>query len=274
MYLIEETRLCPLNSLPPERFMRGLLYGDGLFESIYYHNSKLYFYEAHINRLKRGMAILGLNADLPSESQIHRFLVTLQKEEDTLRIRLLLVREPGGLYTPTSEKAMVVLHIESSPAFQIITDVSAGISVHAQLAPHALSFCKTLNAIPYIMAGRERAANGWGEILLTQSSKNELAAAGSGNVIAFNHNKKEFIMPGNDAGVAAGIMRGMLEIYFVSKGYIVIDTSLKAEQLAELELASCNSFSVKFISTIDKEVHTTTHVKPLIQEALSSYGLI
>jgi 4-amino-4-deoxychorismate lyase len=269
MYLIDGLKLCPLNSLPPERLMRGLLYGDGLFESIYYHSQTAFFYDEHVQRLTRGMKILGLQASVPSIDDVQVFLKTLQKDQDTLRIRLMVIREPGGLYTPTNDKAMVLLHMESTPEFSILNDVASGISVQSQLVPNALSFCKTLNAIPYIMAGRERAAKGWGEILMTEGRNNELAAAGSGNLIAFHPINKEFTMPGEHAGVAAGIMRAALAKYLIAEGYKVSDEAIRAQNLAAMQMASCNSFSVKYISTIDSIPHNTAEISVIINNALS-----
>jgi branched-chain amino acid aminotransferase/4-amino-4-deoxychorismate lyase len=273
MYLIEDSKLCPLNSLPPERFMRGLLYGDGVFESIYFHNERLFFYDDHLERLARGMAILGLQATLPTEAQIIKFLKTLQKNEDTLRIRLLIIREPGGLYTPTSDKAMVMLQIETSTKFAVVEQVSSGISVKAQLAPNQLSFCKTLNAIPYVMAGRERSSKGWGEILMTEGRNHEIAAAGSGNLIAYNARNQEFLMPGEASGVAAGIMRKNLVIALERQGYVVRDQAIPSHLLSELELASCNSFSVKFIESVDGENHETSSISKIIIIVLTELGL-
>jgi len=75
---------------------RGLLYGDGLFETLLLDNQKLCLWPYHYQRLAEGCRRLGLA--IPSESLLLDEIKKVINQAETTRsvIKLLLTRGPGG----------------------------------------------------------------------------------------------------------------------------------------------------------------------------------
>lgn len=252
MYVVEGNKLVPLSSLPPQILMRGILYGDGVFESILYQNGKLHFLAEHYERLKKGLKVLDMKADLPTEGQLLKFLALLQKADETVRIRLITVREEGGLYAPEKNQALVLLSVEASQMFQI-REVNAGVSTTVKLYRHPLSFAKTLNALPYILAGMEGKAKNWTTILIPNEKEIELVAGGTGNLIGYKPSTNTWILPGGQSGVSEGITRRMLITYLQENlpQAEIIDRPISHREILDYQIAVCNSFGFSLVKRIE-----------------------
>ena len=88
---------------------RGLNYGDGIFESLKYSRNRLNFFEDHYFRLMASMRIVRMEIPMnfsPEylEEQIRKTLKANQLEDQSARVRLLVVRKAGGLYRPESNE--------------------------------------------------------------------------------------------------------------------------------------------------------------------------
>ncbi|MCX5894055.1 MAG: aminotransferase class IV, partial [Deltaproteobacteria bacterium] len=73
---------------------RGLLYGDGLFETIRAEAGAIYFLEEHLARLKASAGVfrLGLVAGFPWEERLNRLLAANGLERRLARVKILLSR--------------------------------------------------------------------------------------------------------------------------------------------------------------------------------------
>ena len=86
---------------------RALNYGDGVFESIRFANNRINFWEDHYFRLMASMRILRMQ--IPSyfspeylEEQIRETLSASGLNKKAARVKILVFRNDGGLYTPSS----------------------------------------------------------------------------------------------------------------------------------------------------------------------------
>lgn len=175
------------NSLPAFHFQRGFAYGDGLFETCLFANGAVHFFDAHITRLRTGCQILSLIPDQIAFDHLAQNIALLVKENQLgnyARIKITLVRESGGLYAPTSDKANIFITASPSNGIeQIVTN--ADISRKVVLQSTAWSSLKTTNALPYVLAGIEKRDRGLGEILISNTN-GKAVESGSGNLIVFN----------------------------------------------------------------------------------------
>ena len=80
-------------------FDRGLLYGDGLFESIMAYDGKIYWLDRHIQRLYDGAQTAGIEPPLTKDELKKVVVETVKRNKlETCQIRILLTR---GLVSPT-----------------------------------------------------------------------------------------------------------------------------------------------------------------------------
>lgn len=139
-------------------------FGDGLFETMVWKKSEIRFFDNHIQRLERGMQILGLDSDAIDRLGLLNFL-TENYPSQIKRVRWTVYRAGSGKYTPENNSVFQLLQITAfaeAPAVKEKTDVSEKI----QLFPTLWSAFKSLNALPYVLANQERMERGLDEIIL------------------------------------------------------------------------------------------------------------
>ena len=127
---------------------RSFRYGDALFESIRFTNSKPQFLKEHLQRLYTGMKVLKMQIDsLYSESFFENAILELaQKNSITTdgRIRLTVYRNDGGLYTPDNNTASFLID-QKGFTVDLFNDFKK--------QQNALSSIKSANSIIYVLAG-------------------------------------------------------------------------------------------------------------------------
>ena len=139
---------------------RSFRYGDALFESIRFTNSKPQFLKEHLQRLYTGMKVLKMQIDsLYSESFFENAILELaQKNSITTdgRIRLTVYRNDGGLYTPDNNTASFLIEIIPLEAKGYVLN-QKGFTVDLfndfKKQQNALSSIKSANSIIYVLAG-------------------------------------------------------------------------------------------------------------------------
>ena len=93
---------------------RGFNYGDALFETIKASHGKLLFWEDHYFRLMASMRIMRMEIPMHFtmqylESQIQELLMANKLENASSRVKLLVYRNEGGLYLPTTNDISFVI---------------------------------------------------------------------------------------------------------------------------------------------------------------------
>lgn len=186
---------------------RGLYFGDGLFETMIFMNGEIRFSAGHQQRINHGLEVLKFNTKSISKiTEIERFLRSHYGIHTSLRIRWNIVRSGMGKYTPQENLSYETLHCQDI-TLGPKAKMEAYISETVTIGPSPWASCKTLNALPYVMANIERQEMEMDEVILT-TPDGHLSEAGSANL--FWQEKDTFYTPSLKANCIAGVGRKVL----------------------------------------------------------------
>lgn len=188
---------------------RGLLLGDGLFETLLAVDGQVRHLEAHLDRMAAGCGALGLPA---LDRDLARGLILAAPGEAGLTsgraaVRLTLTAGSGGRGLDRPEAPAPVLLASCAPA------PAAGAAARVALATvrrnegSPASRLKTLAYLDNVLARAEARAAGADEALML-NNRGHLACASAGNLFWLDGNV--LATPALDCGVLAGLARGRL----------------------------------------------------------------
>jgi len=151
---------------------RAFRYGDGLFESCLIADGKIPLMSLHVNRLLKGMGILGI--DIPEyfmPGYFHAIFQELAKHHglQSARGKITIWRSGEGFYLPTSNAPKLLVEIfplSNGPFVPDTVNGRLGIFREIPRVMHPLSSVKTMNALPYVLAANYASGNGWDDVLL------------------------------------------------------------------------------------------------------------
>lgn len=152
----DEACISPLN--------RGLMYGDGIFETFRGYDGKVFAINEHFARLQSAASFLKINVDFSAKEMNELISELLHKNslrDKDSRIRLTLIRGKGadGLFSdPSAKSELIITAVEVSSGIrelqqngiEIVLVENIKIDPRSPLASH-----KTLNYIPGIIALEE-----------------------------------------------------------------------------------------------------------------------
>ena len=190
---------------------RAFRYGDGVFETIRYERNHLWFWSDHYARLTAGLKALHL--DLPTgvnEETVHQLIVSLlavnQLTDQPARLKIQVWRQTGGLYTPTTRNADVLITAQPGRPFAVAERANVGIYEDTRLTYSPYSSFKTLSSLPYVLAGIAKTERGLDDvILLNADPENYLAECQAANLFWFDEGV--LYTPAIETGCVNGIMR-------------------------------------------------------------------
>mgnify|MGYP003633850937 FL=1 len=191
---------------------RGLNYGDGIFETIKFANNRLNFWEDHYFRLMASMRIVRM--DIPMtfspeylEEEIRKTLAANNLSDKAARVKLLVVRKAGGLYTPeTNDIDFLITTDELSVNTYLLNEKGLNIELYKDFYKNSglLGTIKSTSAQLYTVASIFRKENEYDECLLINERK-EVVEAISANIFLLKGDV--LITPPLDSGCLKGIMR-------------------------------------------------------------------
>lgn len=218
---------------------RAFLYGDGLFESIYFDGQLPHQIELHYQRLLDGMN--ALNMQIPEHfsskylsEQICRLAVR-NKIFSPSRVRIQVFREANGFYTPDSDFVAYLIQIKT---------LSAGIrelntkGLHVEIFPgstkpmNSWSGVKSVNATLFVQAGIWKRNFGYDDCLILNQA-GRLCEAVSSNVFVVKAGK--IYTPALSEACLPGIMRHQIIQSASSTGYEVLESEMDPEFLNEAD---------------------------------------
>lgn len=234
MNLVYNSDVLPVDgwTLPPTD--RAFQYGDGLFETIRYENNHIWFWPDHYDRLTQGMAALSL--DLPTDFTsdiLHQHLLDLLDRNGLsngpARLKLQVWRQPGGLYTPTTGAAHWLLTAQTNQPFAVTRRASVGVFTEVRLSASPVSRFKTLNALPYVLAGLYKQRHGYDEVILLDS-RGYVAECVASSLFWQHHG--QWYTPSLDTGCIDGIVRRqLLRNWSVREGLFLPEDLTTAETI-------------------------------------------
>ncbi|AZQ61456.1 hypothetical protein EI427_04210 [Flammeovirga pectinis] len=235
---------------------RGLQYGDGIFETMITYSGHIRFIKDHIDRLKRGAKELQLDLtdELLDPEYYFQVVKSLKKKnniEGECRIKLMLWRKEGGLYTPSgTESNFMISIIPFEPKLETnALNVDFAESIKVPITP--VSFCKTLSSLTYTFAGLEKKKRELDDLILF-NYEGYVAETISGNV--FWVKDKVIYTPKVCVGCVSGIGRKNIIVYLESKGYKVRKVTARKVDLLDADaLLTANVTGVTMIKKVGEK---------------------
>jgi branched-chain amino acid aminotransferase len=189
-------------------FDRGFLYGDSVFEVLRTYDSIAVFARAHVGRLLRGCAAMGLEPGADESmltAELHGAVRSARLalgEEAVVRI-IVTAGEGSGLERPVVPHARRVTTLErlSLDEATLLQGIDAFVLPRVA-AP--LPGAKTGSYLTNVLARREARRNGAAEAVFVDESDGLVEGAGS-NVFAYAQGR--LVTAADDAGVLPGITR-------------------------------------------------------------------
>lgn len=194
---------------------RAFKYGDGIFESIRIRNAQGLFLEDHFQRMSAGLSKLKIENPFTFSSFSKEIseIIELNKIQKAGRIRLSVYRDAEGFYTPQGNKAAYFIEVVELPDnAYLLNDNGWKIDLceTVEIQPNDLSAIKTINALPYVLAGIYKREQQLDEVLLL-NSKGNICEGSSSNVFLIAD--KSLLTPPISEGCVEGVMRkNILEI--------------------------------------------------------------
>ncbi len=209
---------------------RGLLLGDGLFETLLAVDGALQDVEAHLERMERGCAVLGLDPPARAEA-----LAALQGAIEAAGCgtgravaRLTLTAGSGrGLDRPSGARPRLFAMAGPSPAPPASVRLATVEVRRNETSP--VSRLKTLSYLDNILARAQARAAGADEALML-NTRGELACAAAANLFWITDGR--LFTPALACGVLDGIMRGRLIAAARSMGVEVAEVAEGPDVLA------------------------------------------
>ena len=256
MFLVYNSDIVPENLFHPPVNDRAFQYGDGVFETLRYQNGRVWFWPEHMARLAGGMAALQLNWPLTTTAAwLHEQVLTLLAANNlthqTARVKIQVWRQPGGLYTPVTNNANWLITAHPTTDFAITEKARVGIYDAFRVVHSPLSAFKTLNALPYVMAGLYRQQHGWDDvILLNADTENYLAECQASNLFWFD--KGVLHTPALETGCVNGIVRQHILARAEAAGQAVNVGFHNRHSLSMAEAVfCCNVNGIQWIRSVD-----------------------
>ncbi|HEY1385534.1 MAG TPA: aminotransferase class IV [Dongiaceae bacterium] len=218
---------------------RGLLLGDGLFETLRVYRGHVFKLEDHLGRLARGAAELGIPLPLDEPdiaSAVHETLEAHHLDAGSAALRITLTRGPGqrGLLPPEDPKPNLIISVSvyhPSPleGFTVVTSKRARRNEGSLTAR-----LKTLQYLDNVVAQTEAAAEHAEEALLL-NNKNNVACGARSNVFVVA--KGTLLTPAIEEGALPGITRATILHLARELSVQASETRLTVADLAKAEEA-------------------------------------
>jgi branched-subunit amino acid aminotransferase/4-amino-4-deoxychorismate lyase len=183
---------------------RGLLLGDGLFETLLAEDGVLPRLAAHLDRMAAGCATLGLPFD---RVEAERRVRGAAPGEGRFAVRLTLTAGSGGRGLDRPTVPLPRLFATAAPSAPVATSATLAVATTRRNEGSPASRLKTLSYLDNVLARAEAKAAGADEAVML-NNRGELACAGAANLFWIADGR--LFTPRLDCGALAGITRARL----------------------------------------------------------------
>ncbi len=212
---------------------RGLMLGDGLFETVLAEDGVLVSFERHLERMTRGCAVIGIEAPdaATARTAAEAALKAARALEGRAAVRLTLTAGSGrGLDRDFPAKGRLLASASAAPRAEGPVSLATADIRRNQTSP--ASRLKTLSYLDNVLARRQARDSGADEALML-NGRGEVACAAAANVFWVSGGRLH--TPRLDCGVLEGIMRGRTIEAAGGLGVQVVEAASSPEVLAEAE---------------------------------------
>ena len=168
-------------------FDHGLLFGDGVYDTMFAHRRKIFRLKQHLARLRRSCDAIGLIPPY-TDAELQRAVLMIARSNDLPEayIKVMVTRGVGKqpLLDPRNCKPTVIVFVQpylnQMPRARVAKGLSAKIANTRRMGASVLDpRVKSLNYLPFILARMEATQAGHDDALLLDDQGNVCEAAGS-----------------------------------------------------------------------------------------------
>jgi branched-chain amino acid aminotransferase len=188
---------------------RGLLLGDGVFDTMLYQNNELTYYNDHYKRLKTAAKLLSFNFNLTNE-QLKNIITNLIKKNNfqnkQIAIRTNITRgvSKRGLDFDKSHKVGIYIKLNLIPKSLFMKSIKLGIANIRRNSTSPISQNKTLNYLDNVIEKNRAAKNGYEDAIFLNIDE-KVSCTTTSNIFYVQKNK--IYTPPLKDGVLNGVMR-------------------------------------------------------------------
>ena len=194
--------MIPTDAIPSDD--RGLLLGDGLFETLLAVDGDAPWLSAHLDRMAAGCEILNLPFD---RDEAERLVREAAPAEGRFAVRLTLTAGSGGRGLDRPAAPVVRLFATAAPSVAIATSATLIVARTRRNEGSPVSRLKTLSYLDNVLARAEAKSAGADEAVML-NNRGEVACAGAANLFWISGGR--LFTPRLDCGALAGITRARL----------------------------------------------------------------
>jgi branched-chain amino acid aminotransferase/4-amino-4-deoxychorismate lyase len=209
---------------------RGLMLGDGLFETVLAEDGVLARFDRHLERMIRGCAVIGIEPPdaATARTAAEAALKAAQALTGRAAVRLTLTAGSGrGLDRDIPAKGRLLATASAAPRAQ--GPISLAMVDIRRNETSLAARLKTLSYLDNVLARRQARASGAEEALML-NGRGEIACAAAANVFWVREGR--LYTPQLDCGVLEGIMRGQAIEAARALGVQVVETAASSQALA------------------------------------------
>ncbi len=256
---------------------RSFRYADGIFETMLYKDGEIRFLKFHIERLQRSMQKIHLE----QVNKFDAYFVKSMTEElirknnmigQKIRVRLIVYREGGGLYTPQGNNPVFVLQVHKLEEPQRDKKVGLIVGLYTEYKkPYSdLSDLKSNNALLYVMAGLHKDKLGYDDVLIL-NQEGYLCEALTSNV--FVYYEKTLYTPALNQACIDGVMRRVVMDIAASEGIPVVEAEMGPEIMNQADEIFCTN-AVQGIQWVMgyKQKRYFNKISRILQERLNTWS--
>ena len=230
-------RIQPPDQVQIDPSDRGLLLGDGLFETLRCRDGAPEFLSDHLARLAAGAEKLGIPLAQDPEtlaSDITALLAANGLDRDLAALRITLTRGSGprGLVPPTAPSPNLLMTVAPGSSGSAPARVKIAAIRRNEHSP--LSQLKSLNYLDAVLARQDAADSGADEAILLNTA-GRLACASVANI--FLVRGRSLLTPPPSEGVLSGIARAQILKLVPDLGLSPIEVPLERHQLTTCDEA-------------------------------------
>ena len=266
-------------------FDHGFIYGEGVYETLRTYNGEPFFFERHMNRLRRSAGMLLLDVPFADDEFLRRSLETMSAahlgqhgahEVTEAYIRILLTRGIGELtYDLAATPVPSVVVIVKPLPIPAARDFEHGVKVcmvdvirnHPQSVNPKI---KSNNLLNNALCMQQALRNGGVEGVF-RNYRGELSECSQANLFIVTNGVVR--TPSLDAGLLPGITRGFVFELGLEGGVVVEEALLKDDDLFNADEAFFTSTTRELMPIVQVDDRTIGSGKPgpITQNLLAAY---
>ena len=228
---------------------RGLLLGDGVFDTMLYQNNELTYYNDHYKRLKTAAKLLSFNFNLTNE-QLKNIITNLIKKNNfqnkQIAIRTNITRgvSKRGLDFDKSHKVGIYIKLNLIPKSLFMKSIKLGIANIRRNSTSPISQNKTLNYLDNVIEKNRAVKNGYEDAIFLNI--NEKVSCTTTSNIFYVQKNKIYTPPLKD-----GVLNGVMREQFLKKKIATTQTTSLNNLLKSDYIFLTNSvFGIRPVKTI------------------------